>query len=126
MTESIKHTDDANCGGSFTLNYNEDPAEDFGAYGDAYWKAGQYLAQRLISTRVYCDAEACPIIFLYRHALELYLKAVIWVGEPLLKKCGNPPGERNMNNHSLAKLLPWVNQVWTLVGWRWDLGIEGG
>jgi len=46
-----------------------------------YHAAGQALFERMCDKSSYNSLEGCPIIFLYRHALELYLKAIVLHGD---------------------------------------------
>ena len=60
------------------------PKGELAAYGRSYHSAAQHLVKHMASTH-YRDPDACPIVFLYRHAIELYLKAIIHWGNNLLK-----------------------------------------
>ena len=70
------------------------------------------------------DFRAYPIVFLYRHALELYLKAIILVGSDMLTLKDQPKIERHelFNNHNLDQLREYVECVFEAYGWGWDLG----
>ena len=58
------------------LNWHRAPEEEFDIYAGVYWNAAQTLAKNLDLDGIF-GYDACPIVFLYRHALELYLKAVL-------------------------------------------------
>jgi hypothetical protein len=60
------------------------PKGELAAYGRSYHEAAQHLVEHMASTH-YRDPDACPIVFLYRHAIELYLKEIIHWGNNLLK-----------------------------------------
>ena len=62
--------------GNVVLNFQHVANDEFAAYAEALHQAGQALATMMFDKAGYNDLEACPIIFLYHHALELYLKAV--------------------------------------------------
>lgn len=70
------------------------------------------------------DFRAYPIVFLYRHALELHMKAVILAGAPMLMvRSMKPTDERRiLSTHRLEDLLPEVEQVFTAYEWKWDFG----
>lgn len=53
-------------------------------YPTAYQQAASKLVEVFRAKPYYSDAEACPIVFLYRHAIELYLKAILLWGEGLV------------------------------------------
>ena len=69
------------------------------------------------------DFSAYPIVFLYRHALELYLKAIILVGSDMLTLKDQPKIERQQlfKTHNLDKLRQEVERVFAVYGWGWDL-----
>ena len=70
------------------------------------------------------DFRAYPIVFLYRHAIELYLKAIILVGSDMLTLKDQPKMERQQlfKTHNLDKLRQEVERVFAVYGWGWDLG----
>jgi hypothetical protein len=65
--------------GNAVLNWTAEPVTDILAYARSYREAAFRLVQ-VQEKREYgeVDHAACPIIFLYRHSLELYLKAMIY------------------------------------------------
>jgi hypothetical protein len=69
--------------GNVVLNFMKFPKGELSAYARSYHEAGQHLAARM-SASYYRDPDACPIVFLYRHAVELYLKSIIHWGNSLL------------------------------------------
>ena len=70
------------------------------------------------------DFRAYPIVFLYRHALELYLKAIILVGSDMLTLKDQPKIERQQlfKNHDLDQLREYAECVFEAYEWGWDLG----
>lgn len=64
--------------GNAVLNWAAAPTADVVAYARSYWEAGNRLL-RAEEGREFgeLDHGACPILFLLRHSLELYLKAMI-------------------------------------------------
>jgi hypothetical protein len=98
--------------GNVVLNFMRFPEGEFGAYGRAYHEA----ANRLVASRGarhYRDPDACPIVFLYRHAVELYLKAIIHWGNNLLWLNSKPiVAHKNIfQEHRLGVLLKSVKPV---------------
>ena len=71
--------------GTVVLNFTKFPKGEFAVYGHAYHEAAQRLVAVFASKRGYRDVDACPIVFLYRHALELYMKSIILWGNALLR-----------------------------------------
>jgi hypothetical protein len=77
-----------------------------------YHEAAQHLVTHIASTH-YRDPDACPIVFLYRHAVELYLKSIIHWGNNLLRLNGKPivPHKNIFTEHRLRVLLKSVKPI---------------
>lgn len=71
--------------GNAVLNFRDRADDEFDLYAQAFHRSGQLLAEQMLSKSGYNDLDACPIIFLYRHALELYLKAIARIGRTILE-----------------------------------------
>jgi hypothetical protein len=73
------------------------------------------------------DFEGYPILFLYRHALELYMKAIVYRGAQLLQllDIDSPEISRLFTDHRLSILLPGVKAIFDGIGWTWDTEIAG-
>jgi hypothetical protein len=82
-------------------------------YARAYREAAKHLFQAFRQTDDSRDMDMHPITFLYRHALEVYLKAVLDVGNPVLLIKGQrmKKGKEIFNGHHLKNLLPGVRDV---------------
>ena len=65
---------------SFVISFTHDPKGDFGAFAKGYTLAANRLAASLLEGPRFPDYEAYPVVFLYRHALELSLKHIIYGG----------------------------------------------
>lgn len=63
---------------NFVISWSGDPRNDFGAFAKGYIAAAEFLAAQLLEARRFSDYQAYPVVFLYRHALELSLKHVIY------------------------------------------------
>ena len=98
--------------GNVVLNFMRFPKSEFAAYGRAYHEAANRLVASMRS-RHYRDPDACPIVFLYRHAVELYLKAIIHWGNMLLRINSRPtmPHKNIFQEHRLGVLLKSVKPV---------------
>jgi len=109
------------------LNWLGEPIEHFSLYAEAYHRAGQKLVQEYGTTGALRDFEAAPIVFLYRHAFELYLKAVLLIGSKNIRLQGNRGMtlERILSSHRLTEFLPHVREIIRAVRWSWDLGVDG-
>lgn len=90
---------------SFVISFTADPKGDFGVFAEGYTRAANRLAASLLEAQRFADYEAYPIVFLYRHALELSLKHIIYSGAELaaFRRMDHVNGEL-LNNHNLSKL----------------------
>ncbi len=109
--------------GNAVLNIGHSTLDQFDLYAHAFYVAGQTLAEKMLSSSGYNDLDACPIVFLYRHALELYLKSLIVTGTKIRQLQGNeqPSHEQLLRSHRLVSFLPTIRNIFTEVGWDWDL-----
>jgi hypothetical protein len=63
---------------NFVISFTPDPKGDFAVFARAYALAADRLASRLLEEPRFSDYEAYPVMFLYRHAFELFLKHIIY------------------------------------------------
>ena len=60
---------------NFVISFTPNPRQDFSVFAKGYAQAASVLATYLLEERSrFADYEAYPVVFLYRHAFELYLK----------------------------------------------------
>lgn len=113
--------------GNIVLNSQHTADSEFGVYARAFHKAGEALFERIFDKSSYYSLEGCPIIFLYRHALELYLKAIVLRGDAIMQLTGKAllTNRGLLQKHSLLPFLPLLKQTFDAVGWTWELDIEG-
>jgi hypothetical protein len=113
--------------GNIVLNFQHVANSEFGVYAHAFHTAGQALFQQTFDSSGYNDVDGCPIIFLYRHALELYLKAIVLHGETILSINGETllANRSILQKHTLRLFFPLLKRTFDAVGWTWDLAIEG-
>jgi len=93
-----------------SLNFQGQPHDAFDLYADAYHRAGETLFETNFERQRQNDLDILPIAFLYRHAAELYLKAIVRKGNTLLALHGHPQGQIRQV-HSLKQLLDDVKEV---------------
>lgn len=95
------------------------PAEEFGLYAEAFHKAAKKLTEVLADDPTYDPLDACPIVYLYRHSTELYLKAVLRAGEPLLRLQGREPtfDASSLTSHPLRPLLVPLKELFGAMDW---------
>lgn len=115
------------------LNWQGTPEEEFTFYAEAYHIVAKEALSALkeLETAGFHkapidDFRAYPIVFLYRHSLELYMKAVIITGMPMLLMKTNTQINRDklLNTHNIDLLRQYVEQIFAAYEWEWDLGTK--
>lgn len=90
---------------NFTVGFTENPVQDFGVFAKGYWQAANALVKELVEKPHFLDYEAYPIVFLYRHAFELYLKNIFFRSQLLVWfKSLELLSEKNIFHHDLISL----------------------
>ena len=111
--------------GNVVFNFRGSAIDDLGAFAEGYRRAGKVLAEKL-STSECPDFEGYPILFLYRHALELYLKAIIYRGAKLLGLITDESVDTSklLTRHDLLPLIPPIKEIFQRIGWTDDFELE--
>jgi hypothetical protein len=103
------------------LQLFRDPIHDLVPFAIGYREAARALAAPLRGN-AYPDYNGYPVLYLYRHSLELFLKAVVYRGARVMGLVGlerpNVPGL--FSKHDLGRLLPAVRAIFRAVDWEWD------
>jgi hypothetical protein len=73
-------------------------------YAAAYKEAGDELVQAVLDDRLQADSAVYPVLYLYRHYVELILKDIVGIGAKLEKSGAASPG------HHIVRDL-WQNEV---------------
>ena len=101
------------------LNYTATPEY---AYNEGYRVAARSLAKQVLET--YCDQDILvfPIVYLYRHHLELILKRLTFLGSSILERELTDVEIRHLEKHRLDLLWnnfrPILNSVCKEAGWK--------
>jgi hypothetical protein len=113
--------------GNVVFNFRGRAINDLSAFAAGYHEAGKTLVSKKESAASYRDYEGYPILFLYRHALELYLKAIVYRGAQLLGLISEekPHTEKLLTSHKLTRLLPTIEAIFRAVEWEWDFELIG-
>lgn len=109
--------------GNVVFNFIGRPIEDLANFGKGYHVAGRHLAAQLGASGGYCDYEGYPILFLYCHALELYLKSVVYHEALFLGLTSEPKAdisEKLFNSHKLSALLPSLRSIFKALEWNFE------
>ncbi len=115
-------------GGNVVLNFMGSPRRELALIGDEFFEAVKVLIDGLAQKGSYSDLKAYPTVFLYRHALELYLKALLDIGNNLAGLLRDERLEIDVLKelHPLTPLLDKTEHLFSALGWSWeDYGISG-
>jgi hypothetical protein len=115
---------------NIVLNYHGHPLTQFALIAGSYFEAATALRQKF-EAELHTDFDTYPIVFLYRHALELFLKAILLLGNRLAVITNNPQLRTGdvFKNHSLSDNLPVIKAIFAEVGWEDDyqcMGLDSG
>lgn len=108
--------------GNIVFNFHPRPIRDLTAFAVGYREAGRFLAGRMARANGYADYDGYPVLYLYRHALELYLKAIVYHGAALLRLVSEErvDTERLFERHDLSRLLAPVSAIFDEMGWTFE------
>lgn len=107
-----------------SLNFRGQPSDEFASYAGAYHRAGQALFEKHFTPETRHDLDVLPIGFLYRHAAELYLKAIVRRGNTMLSLKGKDTVTVR-RTHKLTLLINDVRPIFEFMTWSWDAECEG-
>jgi hypothetical protein len=99
-------------------NWHNGPGADFYVFAGAFHTAAKTLVANLdLDRNARTVWDACPIIFLYRRAFELYLKAIVLGDETSVLKSKHDPVSI-YRTHSLRRLAKTVCGIVKELGWE--------
>ena len=113
---------------NWTTPVGAHPAGNLHLYAEAFHRAGRLLGENYGKTGALADFEALPILYLYRHALELSFKAIVVHGEPLFRLRGNSglrSDTKKMSGHRLSDFVEDFERIVEELSWDWDMEIDG-
>lgn len=91
-------------------------------HAESYHLAAQVLFARSSANELR-DTGSCPVVFLYRHSLELFLKELLINGNKILQAEDKPYKDVKAilnRNHQLTKLWDDLKELYELIDWSWD------
>ena len=100
------------------------PVDDLFRYARSFDKAAQALAGSLRGGDPVSDVDFCPVVFMYRHALELHLKVLV-LGEGGDFLATKPDPLSIYKTHSVAWLGQFVCQSVTALKWEPEFRCQG-
>jgi len=109
----------------WSFYFSNQPTEEFGYYGTGFLEAARTLARSFARRRGRRQIDILPVLFLYRHSIELLAKAVILEGNRLMQQgnAGQDEGKIfakfGRSRHRLLPLLDPIRQVFEYAHWEW-------
>lgn len=108
--------------GNISFNIVNDPIGDLAIYAEGYHRAANELKAKF-TTDAYADYEGYPVFYLYRHSLELFMKAFVYKGALACKIIAqNEIQKDDILNHELHRLLRPMREIFNALGIEWDFG----
>src|SRR5215831_11259768 len=106
-------------------NFRHVPAEDLFLYARSFHEAARTLvASFRLDPDAVAPSAACPIVFMYRHAVELHLKAIV-LGEGGNFLPTKPDRISVSKSHSVSWLAQFMCQIVTALNWQQEVKCEG-
>ncbi len=106
-------------------NWRNGPPQDLFLYAQSFHKAAKKLAEAFESDPgPFTDLAAYPVVFMYRHALELHLKAIV-LGEGGNFLAAKPDALSVHKTHAVCWLAQFVAQIVTALKWEPEFKCEG-
>jgi hypothetical protein len=110
----------------WSFYFSNEPTGEFGYYGSSgFLEAARTLARSFAKRRGKRQIDILPVLFLYRHSIELLAKAVILSGHQLMRQGGSGRTERDLfagfrrSRHRLLPLLDSIGEVFEYAHWEW-------
>jgi hypothetical protein len=104
------------------LNWRNVPAKDLFLYARSFHQAAKALAASFQpETSRFSDFDACPVILMYRQAVELHLKALV-LGDGGNFLTTKPDALSVHKTHSVSWLAQFVCQIVAALKWERNSG----
>jgi hypothetical protein len=106
------------------LNWHNNPMGELTLQAEAYFKAGTKLLESFKGGNGLTDFDAYPIIFLYRHALELFVKDILLIGNDFARALGDAkietPFQEIVGSHRVSHHTEKLRKIFGAVDWKDD------
>jgi|ERR1017187_590546 hypothetical protein len=107
------------------LNWPKHPEQDLWFYARSFHMAAKKLAGALdLDSGQFTDFDVAPVVFMYRHAVELHLKALV-LGEGGNFLNSKPDALSVHKTHSVPWLAQFVCQIVSALKWEKEFRSEG-
>lgn len=115
---------EASADGNMYAFLSENPVHSMPWFAEGFHQAGQVYVEVLRKNHATVpDTDMLPAVFLYRHAVELALKGLVWNGDEIANLLGRPAsGSKGPqgDGHQLPPLVVYAEQVIANLRLRWD------
>ncbi len=109
----------------FTISFYNDPRSQFWAFAKGYRQAADMISHALLEKGNFRDYEAYPMVFLYRHALELNMKNIIYKAAKLAHfREINEVDVKLYNCHDLVELSKKTTEIMGMIFGQNDLDLS--
>jgi hypothetical protein len=102
-------------------NWRNDSLSELRLQAESYLKAADQLSESFKGGNGLSDFDAYPIIFLYRHALELFIKDILIVGNELSAVLQRPELATSFSeivrDHGLRRHVGKLDEIFRAAGW---------
>ena len=97
------------------------PQRELGYYAGGFLDAARTLMRSLRRRRGFSNVAVAPVLFMYRHSIELFLKAIIIRGNRSLAATAADDEKlfRQLREHKLLPLLSQVEELFARMAWEW-------
>jgi hypothetical protein len=106
------------------LNWPNIPSRDIFLHAQSFHKAAKALAAFQLDASPLADFDVSPVVFMYRHAVELHLKAIV-LGDGGNFLATKPDALSVHKTHSVSWLAQFVCQIITAVKCEKEFRCEG-
>jgi len=109
----------------WSFYFSNEPTTEFGYYGSGFLETARTLARSFARRRGRRQIDILPVLFLYRHSIELLAKAVLLSGNRLMQRGRAGQDERDLfasfsrSRHRLLPLFDSIRQVFEYAHWEW-------
>jgi len=101
------------------------PHDDLFLYARSFHKAAKALAASFLpGANPFAEFDASPVVLMYRHALELHLKAIV-LGDGGNFLATKPDPISVSKSHSVSWLAQFVSQIVTALKWQTEFRCQG-
>jgi hypothetical protein len=108
------------------LNWFGKPMEKMDSYAEAYHLAARRLFEKSSNAELR-DEYVCPVVFLYRHSLEILLKEILINGQKILQLEAKPfqTEEQILKiGHNLSSLWKELKKLHEQIDWTWETDLD--